>query len=150
MGRPVGELFAALMEARGAVVCSGDCSAAEVAAADACGRLFVDAAGLGYVLRSCNWRAAAEEAAAARVPAPDPEADPDADADTDTDTTSRLIRYAAVMNRHGVNSPEAARYLADHAADRKFTELACTARMVKQVLQVSGGGGPPADPRTPG
>jgi hypothetical protein len=61
MSRPVSEMAAALMEERGAIVSSGDCSSLEIAAAQACGRLFVDETGLGFVLRTKDWLVRAEQ-----------------------------------------------------------------------------------------
>lgn len=59
--RPVSELAGALMDERGAVVCSGDCDVIELAAARREGRFFVDDDGLGYVLRPKGWRELAEQ-----------------------------------------------------------------------------------------
>jgi hypothetical protein len=49
--KPFEKLADDLAVLRGAAVSSADCSAMEIAQAQACGRLYVNAAGLGFVLR---------------------------------------------------------------------------------------------------
>lgn len=49
------QLLARLARDGGCIVSSNDCSRMEIADAQAHGRMFVDADGLGYVLRTKAW-----------------------------------------------------------------------------------------------
>jgi hypothetical protein len=56
------KLLDALVKERGAIVTSADCSEMELAFARSEDRFYVDDNGLGYVVRTSNWRRNAEEA----------------------------------------------------------------------------------------
>lgn len=61
MNRPIEEALGELVKERGALVSSADCSRLEIVYAQSERRFFVDANGLGYVLRPQRWRETAEK-----------------------------------------------------------------------------------------
>lgn len=50
-----------------------------------------------------------------------------------------LAEYAMLINRHGVNSPEAARFAKAHERDKEFVELAELSRNLKKAFVASAG-----------
>lgn len=56
------DVLKALIETRGALVCSADCSEMELAFARVEGRMFVTEDGIGFVLRTPEWLANADAA----------------------------------------------------------------------------------------
>lgn len=60
--RPMREMVDLLVRTNGAIVCSSACSPMELAFARKENRFFVDAEGLGFVVRLPEWRANAESA----------------------------------------------------------------------------------------
>lgn len=54
------QILDALIQERGAIVSSADCSEMEIAFARTEGRFFVDANGMGFVVRPRQWRENAE------------------------------------------------------------------------------------------
>ena len=58
----IGDILTALMDERGAIVMSADCSEMELVFARKEGRFYVDADGFGFVLRMRQWRINAEAA----------------------------------------------------------------------------------------
>jgi hypothetical protein len=58
------DILTALIDERGAIVSSADCSEMEITFARSEGRFYVDNAGFGFVLRMREWRANAEAALA--------------------------------------------------------------------------------------
>lgn len=49
------------------------------------------------------------------------------------DTTDLICRYSDLLNRHGLDSPEAVAFLNEHDNDWRFVGLAKTARDLKQM-----------------
>jgi hypothetical protein len=51
-----------------------------------------------------------------------------------------LANYAALLNNHGVDSPEAAEFIAAHRWNEEFVELAELSRKLKQALTAPANG----------
>jgi hypothetical protein len=66
------DILAQLVNERGALVSSANCTESEIVAARAFGRFFVTADGLGFVLRPRVWREGAQRPADPPRPVPPP------------------------------------------------------------------------------